>query len=259
MKLGIEGKRALVTGSSKGLGFACALSLAREGVELTICARTQETLEKAALAIKHECGRQPSFVTADIVTEEGRARLFEACPSPDILVTNVGGPQPGDFRNWTRDDWIRALDASMLTPIALIKAALDGMIERRFGRIVNITSAAVKAPIDVLGLGNGARSGLTGFVGGLSRQTASHNVTINNILPGPFATERLETTMSAMAKANGITLEEAKSRRMAANPAKRFGDPSELGELCAYLCSSQAGFITGQNIVIDGGAFPGAL
>jgi 3-oxoacyl-[acyl-carrier protein] reductase len=259
MKLGIEGKRALVTGSSKGLGFACALSLAREGVELTLCARTSATLEKAAESIAEETGRKPRFVTADIVTEEGRARLLEACPAPDILITNVGGPSPGDFRNWTRDDWIKALDASMLTPIALIKATLDGMIANNFGRIVNITSAAVKAPIDVLGLGNGARAGLTGFVGGLARQTAARNVTINNILPGPFATERLETTMSAMAKANGITLEEAKAKRKAANPAKRFGDPAELGDLCAYLCSAQAGFMTGQNIVIDGGAFPGTL
>ncbi|OGI48106.1 MAG: 3-oxoacyl-ACP reductase [Candidatus Muproteobacteria bacterium RBG_16_65_34] len=258
MDLGIRGKTALVCAASKGLGKACALALAREGVEITIVARTREPLEATAEEIR-AAGARVTAVAADIATEAGRQAALSACPAPDILVTNAGGPPPGDFRDWTRADWIAALDANMLTPIELIKATLDGMIARRFGRIVNMTSSAVKAPIDVLGLSNGARSGLTGFVAGLARKTVRHNVTINNLLPGPFATDRQRALVEAAAKSGGKTFEQVWAERAAANPAGRFGDPQEFGALCAYLCSRQAGFITGQNILIDGGAYPGTF
>ena len=258
MDLGIRGKTALVCAASKGLGKACALALAREGVEITIVARTREPLEATAEEIR-AAGARVTAVAADIATEAGRQAALSACPAPDILVTNAGGPPPGDFRDWTRADWIAALDANMLTPIELIKATLDGMIARRFGRIVNMTSSAVKAPIDVLGLSNGARSGLTGLVAGLARKTVRHNVTINNLLPGPFATDRQRALVEAAAKSGGKTFEQVWAERAAANPAGRFGDPQEFGALCAYLCSRQAGFITGQNILIDGGAYPGTF
>lgn len=258
MDLGIRGKTALVCAASKGLGKACALALAREGVEITIVARTREPLEATAEEIRAG-GARVNAVAADIATEAGRQAALGACPAPDILVTNAGGPPPGDFRDWTRADWIAALDANMLTPIELIKATLDGMIARRFGRIVNMTSSAVKAPIDVLGLSNGARSGLTGFVAGLARKTVRHNVTINNLLPGPFATDRQRALVEAAAKSGGKTFEQVWAERAAANPAGRFGDPQEFGALCAYLCSRHAGFITGQNILIDGGAYPGTF
>ena len=258
MDLGIRGKTALVCAASKGLGKACALALAREGVEITIVARTREPLEATAEEIR-AAGARVTAVAADIATEAGRQAALSACPAPDILVTNAGGPPPGDFRDWTRADWIAALDANMLTPIELIKATLDGMIARRFGRIVNMTSSAVKAPIDVLGLSNGARSGLTSFVAGLARKTVRHNVTINNLLPGPFATDRQRALVEAAAKSGGKTFEQVWAERAAANPAGRFGDPQEFGALCAYLCSRQAGFITGQNILIDGGAYPGTF
>jgi len=258
MDLGIRGKTALVCAASKGLGKACALALAREGVEITIVARTREPLEATAEEIR-AAGARVTAVAADIATEAGRQAALSACPAPDILVTNAGGPPPGDFRDWTRADWIAALDANMLTPIELIKATLDGMIARRFGRIVNMTSSAVKAPIDVLGLSNGARSGLTGFVAGLARKTVRHNVTINNLLPGPFATDRQRALVEAAAKSGGKTFEQVWAERAAANPAGRFGDPQEFGALCAYLCSRHAGFITGQNILIDGGAYPGTF
>jgi 3-oxoacyl-[acyl-carrier protein] reductase len=195
----------------------------------------------------------------DITTPAGREAALAVCPAPDILITNAGGPPPGDFRNWTRDDWLRALDANMLTPIELIKATVDTMIANRFGRIVNITSAAVKAPIDVLGLSNGARSGLTGFIAGLSRTTVRHNVTINCLLPGPFDTDRLHAVLAAQAKVANTSLDEARRARVSENPAGRLGDPEEFGLACAFLCGAKAGFITGQNIVIDGGAFPGTL
>ena len=259
MDFGIRGKSALVCAASKGLGRACALSLAREGVDVTIVARTRDTLEKTAEEIRQQTGAKVIAVAADITTIEGRALALAACPKPDILVNNAGGPPPGDFRNWTRDDWIKAIDANMLTPIELIKATVDGMIARRFGRIVNITSSAVKAPIDILGLSNGARAGLTGFVAGIARKTVRHNVTINGLLPGPFETDRLRATIAAGAKASGKTADEVAAERRAANPAGRFGDPAEFGDACAYLCSAQAGFITGQNILLDGGAFPGTL
>ncbi|ALM82009.1 SDR family oxidoreductase [Bordetella sp. N] len=258
MDLGLQGKTALVCASSKGLGRACALSLAREGVDVVMTARGVEALEQAAEAIRAETGAKVTTVVADVATAEGRARLLAACPRPDILVNNAGGPKPGDFRDWSRDDWIAALDANMLAPIELIRATVDGMIERRFGRIVNITSAAVKNPIDTLGLSNGARSGLTGFVAGLARQVVAHNVTINNLLPGPFETDRLLNTIKAAANATQTTEQLLEARRQR-NPAKRFGDPAEFGDACAFLCSARSGFITGQNLVLDGGAYPGTL
>jgi 3-oxoacyl-[acyl-carrier protein] reductase len=235
------------------------VALAREGVDLTIVARRREPLAEAADEIRAASGVTVNAVCADITTEKGRAQVLAACPDPDILVNNAAGPPPGDFRDWTRDDWIRALDANMLTPIALIKATVDGMIARRFGRIVNITSSAVKAPIESLGLSNGARSGLTGFSAGLARKTVRHNVTINSILPGPFATDRMWALTEAAAKASGRPFDEIWTERATANPAGRFGDPLEFGQLCAYLCSAQAGYITGQNILIDGGAYPGTF
>jgi len=259
MDLGIRGKAALVCGASKGLGRACAWSLAREGCRVTLVARERETLEKTADEMRSATGATVVTVAADITTDEGRTTALAASPSPDILVTNAGGPPPGDFRKFTREDWLKAINANMLTPIELIKATVDAMISRRFGRIVNITSGAVKAPIDSLGLSNGARSGLTGFVAGLARATVKHNVTINNLLPGLFDTDRQRTTMAHWAKERGISVEEMKRQRIGAIPAGRAGDPAEFGEACAYLCSMQAGFITGQNLLIDGGAYPGTF
>jgi 3-oxoacyl-[acyl-carrier protein] reductase len=259
MDLGIEGRRALVCAASKGLGRGCAEALAREGVDVTICARTESEVAKTAADIGEATGRAVQWVACDITTPDGRAKALAACPQPDILVNNAGGPPPGDFRVWDRAAWIRALDANMLTPIELIKATIDTMIERKFGRIVNITSGAVKAPIDVLGLSNGARSGLTGFVAGLARKVARHNVTINNLLPGQFATDRLRVTLEGRAKAAGTTYDVARDAAMAANPSGRFGAPGEFGEICAFLCSTHAGFIVGQNILADGGAYPGTF
>jgi 3-oxoacyl-[acyl-carrier protein] reductase len=257
MDLGIKGKSALVCAASKGLGKGCALSLAREGVNVTIVARGREALEQAATEIRAVKGGKVTAVVADITTADGRTAALAACPQPDILVNNAGGPPPGDFRNWTRDDWIKAIDANMLTPVELIKATVDGMIARKFGRIVNITSNSVKAPIEELGLSNAARSGLTGFIAGLARKTVRHNVTINNILPGQFATDRLKTNLAARAKALGQPFEQFWEARGQAIPAGRFGDAAEFGELCAYICSVQAGYISGQNLLIDGGTYPG--
>ena len=259
MDLGIAGRRALVCASSKGLGRACALALAAEGVHVTVTARGAEALAATARQIRERCGVEVGEVVGDITPPQGRADALRAAGPIDILVTNAGGPPPGDFRDWSRDDWMRALDANMLTPIELIKASVDGMIERGFGRIVNITSAAVKAPIDVLGLSNGARSGLTGFVAGLARKTVRHNVTINNLLPGPFATDRLSAVAQAQAAAAGVSTAEILARRAADNPAGRVGDPAEFGAACAFLCSASAGFVSGQNLVLDGGAYPGVL
>ena len=254
MDLGIMGKRALVCASSRGLGRGCADALAREGVELTLVARTAESLEATATAIRAESGVAVTAVCADITTDAGRAAALAACPEPDILVNNAGGPPPGNFRDWERDDWIAAVDANMLTPIALIKSVVDGMIGRKFGRIVNITSSAVKAPIPILGLSNGARAGLTGFVAGLARETVRHNVTINNLLPGPFATDRLKATIETVADQQQRPFDEVWAERMAGNPAGRFGDPAEFGLACAFLCGAGAGYITGQNLLVDGGA-----
>ncbi|MES2104552.1 MAG: SDR family oxidoreductase [Pseudomonadota bacterium] len=259
MDLGIKDRTALVCGASKGLGRGCAEALAAEGVNVVIVARNAELLEQTASQLRQRYAVQVIAVAADITTEDGRALALQACPAPDILVNNAGGPPPGDFRNWERDDWIKALDANMLSPIALIKATVDGMISRGFGRIVNITSSAVKSPIDILGLSNGARSGLTGFVAGLARKTVASNVTINNLLPGPFDTDRLNATMQSGAAAGGKTLDQVRAERMAQNPAGRFGNAEEFGAMCAFLCSRHASFMTGQNILMDGGAYPGTF
>ena len=255
MDLGLSGRKAIVCAASKGLGKASALSLAHEGVELVINSRTAETLEATAEEISKETGVKVTPVACDITTDEGRAKVLAACAVPDILINNAGGPPPGDFRNWDRNDWIKAVDANMLTAIFLIKAVVDGMIERKFGRIVNITSAAVKSPIDILGLSNGARAGLTGFCAGISRKTAVHNVTINNILPGPFATDRFHSNIQVQADAAGKTFDEMLAIRNSQNPAGRAGDPAEFGDACAFLCSAKSGFIVGQNLLLDGGAF----
>jgi len=254
MDLGISGRRALVCAASKGLGRGCAAALAREGVAVTIVARTEATLAQTA----REIGAV-SYVACDITTPEGRAAALAACPDPDILVTNAGGPPPGDFRQFDRDAWIRAIDANMLTPIELIKATIDGMAERKFGRIVNITSSAVKAPIDILGLSNGARSGLTGFVAGIARKLARDGVTINNLLPGNFATDRMKTTMEGRAKAAGKDMATLMEAARVAIPAQRFGNPEEFGAVCAFICSVQASYLVGQNILLDGGSYPGTF
>ena len=259
MDFGLTGRRALVCAASKGLGRGCAEALASEGVDVTICARTEQEVAAAAAEIGALAGRPVAWVACDIATEPGRAAALAACPQPDILVNNAGGPPPGDFRDWDRAAWLRALDANMLTPIELIKATVDTMIERRFGRIVNITSSAVKAPIDILGLSNGARSGLTGFVAGLARKVAVHNVTINNLLPGSFDTDRLRATVEARAKAQGKSFDEALNAGRAATPAGRFGSIEEFGATCAFLCSVHAGYIVGQNVLIDGGSYPGTF
>lgn len=253
MDLGIAGRKAIVCAASKGLGRACATSLAREGVDVTICARTEATLSETAREIAEETGAKVTPVACDITTDEGRAAVLAACPSPDILVNNAGGPPPGDIHDWGRDEWVSALNNNMITPILLIRAVLDGMIERKFGRVVNVTSFSVRQPIPNLGLSNGARAGLTGFVAGLSRQVARHNVVINNLLPGPFATQRLIDNVRDMAERAGKTFEEVRDARFNSNPAGRFGDPAEFGDACAYLCSQQAGFIVGQNLTLDGG------
>ena len=255
MDTGLKGKKAIVCAASKGLGRACAISLAREGVDLVITARTAETLEATAAEIRAMTGVNVIAVAGDITTEAGRAAALAACPEPDILVNNAGGPPPGDFRDWDRDAWIKAVDANMLTPIFLIKAVVDGMIARGFGRIVNITSASVKSPIPHLGMSNGARAGLTGFVAGLARQVARHNVTINGLLPGPFMTDRLKTTSKGMAEKSGRSVEDEILDRAKASPSGRVGYPDEFGSACAFLCSAQAGYIVGQNLVMDGGLF----
>ena len=262
MDLGIKGRWALVCAASKGLGRGCAFALASEGVNVTITARHKDALEATAEELRQRYrGVEVRSVIGDIATEEGRASALAACPQVDILINNAGGPPPGDFRQWDRDAWIKALDANMLTPIELMKATVDAMALRGFGRVVNITSGAVKAPIGVLGLSNGARTGLTGFVAGLARQPqlASRNVTINCLLPGPFDTDRLKTANAAAAKAAGQTLEQLTEARRAAIPAQRFGEADEFGAMCAFLCSSQAGFMTGQNFLMDGGLYPGTF
>lgn len=259
MELGIAGKKALVCAASKGLGKACAYSLAREGAVVTIVARTREALEAAAADIRAKTGAKVTTVALDITTAEGRAAALKACPEPDILVNNAGGPPPGDFREWGEEAWFKALNNNMVTPILLIKATVDGMMARRFGRIVNITSGAVKAPIWNLGLSNGARAGLTGFIAGLARTTVKHNVTINNLLPGHFETDRLRENVRFQAQKLGKSFEDHLAGIKANNPSGRIGDPAEFGDACAYLCGSQAGFITGQNLLLDGGAYPGTL
>jgi 3-oxoacyl-[acyl-carrier protein] reductase len=264
MDLGITGKWALVCGASKGLGLGCAKALVQEGVNVLMVARGAEALQAAAAALierdASQTGAAVQWLAADITTEAGRAAVLAQRADFDILVTNAGGPPTGDFRSFERDDWIRALDANMLTPIALIKATVDGMAARGFGRIVNITSGAVKAPIDVLGLSNGARSGLTGFVAGLARSgVAAKGVTINNLLPGAFDTERLQSIFQGAAAKTAQPLEVVAATRRNTIPAKRFGSPDEFGAICAFLCSQQAGYMTGQNVLADGGAYPGTF
>ncbi|MBC6440360.1 MAG: SDR family oxidoreductase [Rhodospirillales bacterium] len=259
MDMGIRGRKAIVCASSKGLGRACAEALAAEGCDVVINGRTEETVAATATAIRTASPDVTiSEVACDVTNAEGQAELLAACPQPDIFVNNAGGPPPGNFRDWDRDDWVKALDANMLTAIMLIKATVDGMIDRRFGRIVNITSAAVKSPIPILGLSNGARAGLTGFCAGLARETVEHNVTINGLLPGPFNTDRLKQTMVGRQQGDE-TMEDTMKREAQGNPAKRFGEPDEFGAACAFLCSQHAGFITGQNLVMDGGSFRGTL
>lgn len=259
MDLQLNGCRAIVCAASKGLGRGCAEALAAEGVNLVVNARGAEALDEVAEQLRRDHGVEVDAVAADITTESGREAVLARCPAPDILVNNAGGPPPGDFRDWHREDWIAAVEANMLTPIELIKATVDGMMERKFGRVINITSSAVKAPISVLGLSNGARSGLTGFVAGIARETVRHNVTINNLLPGMFDTDRLNSNFAAVADREGRSLEEVRDARREAAPAGRFGDPAEFGRTCAFLCSGHAGYITGQNVLIDGGAYPGTF
>lgn len=262
MDLGLKGRWALVCAASKGLGRGCAEALVGEGVNVAITARGAATLEATAAALRAlNPAVEVRAVAGDIATPEGRAAALAACPQVDILVNNAGGPPPGDFRDWDRDAWIAALDANMLTPIELIRATVDAMAARGFGRIINITSGAVKAPIDVLGLSNGARSGLTGFVAGLARQPrlAGRNVTINNLLPGAFDTERLQKTLAAGAAKSGQGADEVAAKRRASIPAQRFGTAAEFGAVCAMLCAAQSGYLTGQNILLDGGNYPGTF
>ncbi len=255
MDMGIRGRKGIVCAASKGLGRGCAEALAAEGVDLVICARTADVLEKTAEEIAARHGVKVTPVACDITTEAGRAAVLDACPQPDILVNNAGGPPPGDFKDFTLDDWRRAVEGNMITPIALIRATVYGMAERGFGRIVNITSASVKSPIPILELSNGARAGLTGGVASLARKVARHNVTINNLLPGPFDTDRLRGNLASAAEKSGRPYEEIEAERAAQNPAGRFGTPEEFGAACAFLCSAHAGYMAGQNLVLDGGAF----
>lgn len=254
MDLGITGKRALVTAASKGLGRGCAEALAAAGVDLVINARGAEALEATAAHLRTSCGVAVTAVAADITTEEGRAQVLAAAGAVDILVTNAGGPPPGMWSDWGREDFIRAIDANMLTPIALMTALMPAMIEKGWGRVVNITSQSVKAPIPQLGLSNAARTGLTGYVAGTSRQVAQYGVTINNLMPGIHATDRAVALDGGVVAARGITLAQAQAERAATIPARRYGTAAEFGAACAFLCSQHAGFIVGQNILLDGGA-----
>ncbi|WP_375173492.1 SDR family oxidoreductase [Pseudooceanicola sp.] len=255
MDLGISGKRALVCASSKGLGRGCAMALADAGVNLVLNARGAEALEATAQEIRDTYGVEVTAVAADITSEAGRAEVLEAAGALDILVTNAGGPPPGFWTDWDREDFIKALDANMLTPIALMKAQLPGMMDRGWGRVVNITSASVRSPIPILGLSNSARAGLTGYVAGTARQVAKHGVTINNLLPGSHDTDRIRSMTEATAKRESISFEEAAKARDAANPTGRIGTAEEFGATCAFMCSVHAGFMVGQNVLLDGGAF----
>ena len=258
MNLGIEGRHALVCGGSTGLGFECAAALAAEGAAVTLVARRLEPLQEAVRRLG-ERGLQAAFVAADVSTEAGRGQIAAAVAETDILVNNAGGPPPGQFRDWSRDDWIAAFDANMLSAVFLTRTYIDGMIARRFGRIVNITSVAVKQPQGVLGLSTSARLALTGFASGLSKEVAQHNVTVNNLLPGYFATDRLHQTFVAWSEQAGQALDTTVAARQEMIPARRFGQPQEFGETCAYLCSRQASYLTGQNILLDGGLYPGVF
>jgi 3-oxoacyl-[acyl-carrier protein] reductase len=259
VNLGIAGKRALLFGASRGMGRACAVALGREGVTLTIVARTADPLERAVAEIRAETGAGVTAVVGDITTEAGRRAALAACPEPDILLNNADGVPPGDFRDYRRDDWIAALDAMMLAPIEMIRLVVDGMMARGFGRIVNIVSRSVKIAQPELSLSNGARSGLVGFVAGIARETVKRNVTINNILPGIIASDGQRKHVEALAAQTGRAFEEIWRERAAANPAGRYGDPAEIGAYVAFLCSAHAGFVTGQNLLIDGGQYPGTF
>ena len=255
MDMGIKGRKAIVCAASKGLGRGCAEALAAEGVELTICARTADVLEAAAAEIRKSTGVKVTAVACDVTTEAGRKALLAACPNPDILINNAGGPPPGDFKDFSLADWRAAVEGNMITPIALIHATVYGMMERGFGRILNITSYSVQSPVPTLELSNGARAGLTGAVSALSRRTAARNVTINALLPGPFETDRLRATSTKMAASRGVSFEVVHDARKKEVPAARFGTTAEFGATAAFLCSAHAGYITGQNVVMDGGSF----
>jgi 3-oxoacyl-[acyl-carrier protein] reductase len=259
MDLGLSGKTAIICAASKGLGRGCALALAREGVHVVITARGTEALEATAAEIRAATGAKVTAVAGDITTGAGRRAVLEACPAPDILINNAGGPPPGDFKDFSLDQWRAAVEGNMLTPIALIHATVYGMMERGFGRIVNITSSSIKNPIASLELSNGARLGLTGAVAVLARKAAARNVTINGILPGPFDTDRLRNTSRAMAEKTGRPLSDIDRERKAQIPSGRFGNTDEFGATVAFLSSAHAGFITGQNLLIDGGGYPGPL
>ena len=259
MDLDIRGRKALLSGASRGMGKACAMALAREGVDVTIVARTRDVLENACAEIRTATGAAVTPVVGDITTSQGRAAALKACPEPDILLNNADGRPPGDFRDWRHDDWISALDSMMLSPIEMMRLTVDGMMARGFGRIVNIVSRSVKIPQAELGLSNGARSGLVGFVAGLARQTVARNVTINNLLPGIFDSDAQIRHIEGMLEPGGKSFDQIWRERAAANPAGRYGRPAELGAYFAFLCSAHAGFVTGQNILIDGGSYPGTF
>ena len=256
MDLGLTGRQAVVCASSKGLGLACAEELAANGVNLVMNARSADVLNASADRLREAYGVKVVAVATDITSPEGRAEVLDAAEGTiDILVNNAGGPPPGDFRNWSMDDWNKAVNDNMLTPIELIKAVIDPMIDQRFGRIVNITSGSVKNPIPQLGMSNGARAGLTGFVAGLARQVAQHNVTINNLLPGQFDTDRIASLFASRANVEGRDAAELRAEAEARNPCRRIGYIKEFGQACAYLCSAHSGYVVGQNLLIDGGAF----
>jgi 3-oxoacyl-[acyl-carrier protein] reductase len=257
--LGIRGKNALVCGASRGLGKACALALAREGVNVTIVARNRDVLESTGGEIERLTGAAIVIVAADLTTNDGRAAAISACPRPDILVNNSQGSPPGNFRAWSREDWLAALDDMMLGPIEMMRLTVDGMMERGFGRVVNIVSRSVKIPQLELGLSNGARSGLVGFAAGLARQTVARNVTINNLLPGIFDSDAQYRHIRGMLTGTNKTFEQVYRERAEASPTKRYGDRAEFGAYCAFLCSSQSGYITGQSLLIDGGSYPGTF
>lgn len=259
MDLGITGRKAIVCAASKGLGKGCAMALAQNGVELAICARGKDALEATADEIRKATGAKVTALACDVTTDAGRAALLAACPNPDILINNAGGPPPGDFKNFSLDDWRKAVEGNMISPIALIHATVYGMMDRGFGRILNITSGSVKSPIAQLELSNGARAGLTGAVSTLARRSVARNVTINALLPGQFDTDRLKGTSEKLAAERKISFEEAHAQRQTAIPAKRFGKADEFGQTAAFLCSAHAGYITAQNILIDGGAYTGLL
>ncbi|MEQ8349108.1 MAG: SDR family oxidoreductase [Sneathiellaceae bacterium] len=259
MDFGIKGRTAIVCGASKGLGRACAAALAEEGVNLTLVARTAADVEKAAAEIAKATGVQTGFVAADVTSDEGRAALLKACPEPDILVNNAGGPPPGDWRSFEREDWHKAVDANMLSAILLIRDVLPAMQRRKFGRIVNITSAMVKMPHEILSLSTASRLGLTGFVRGVTPSLAKDGITINNLLPERFDTDRLTSNIAKLAERSGVSVEEQRKKQEAASPTGRFGRPEEFGATCAFLCSVPAGYLNGQNILLDGGTYPGVF